>query len=142
MALFFPTLYRRRITDVTAGDLRQLGVSGLLLDVDNTLTTHDNPEVAPQVLEWLRQRRAEGLRLVVVSNNKPERVAPFARQLELPFQANAGKPLPRGYRAAAAHLGLPPEPHKIPTEIHVGKRIGIDYAQEAIDFPWRFYVTE
>lgn len=109
MALFFPTLYRRRITDVTAGDLRQLGVSGLLLDVDNTLTTHDNPEVASQVLEWLRQRRAEGLRLVVVSNNKPERVAPFARQLELPFQANAGKPLPRGYRAAAAHLGLPPE---------------------------------
>lgn len=41
-----------------------------------------------------------------------------------------------------ADLGLPPEPHKIPTEIHVGKRIGIDYAQEAIDFPWRFYVTE
>ena len=41
-----------------------------------------------------------------------------------------------------ADLGLPPEPHKIPTEIHVGKRFGIDYAQEAIDFPWRFYVTE
>ena len=41
-----------------------------------------------------------------------------------------------------ADLGLPPEPQKIPTEIHVGKRIGIDYAQEAIDFPWRFYVTE
>ena len=39
-------------------------------------------------------------------------------------------------------LGLPPEPPPIPTEIHVGKRIGIDYAQEAIDFPWRFYVTE
>lgn len=25
-------------------------------------------------------------------------------------------------------------------EIHVGKRIGIDYAQEAVDFPWRFYL--
>ena len=24
-------------------------------------------------------------------------------------------------------------------EICVGKRIGIDYAQEAADFPWRFY---
>lgn len=41
-----------------------------------------------------------------------------------------------------ADLGLPPEPNPIPTDIHVGKRIGIDYAQEAIDFPWRFYVTE
>ena len=29
-----------------------------------------------------------------------------------------------------------------PASIQVGKRIGIDYAQEAIDFPWRFYVTE
>ena len=25
-------------------------------------------------------------------------------------------------------------------EIHVGKRIGIDYAQEAVDFPWRFWL--
>ena len=44
MPLFFPTLYRRRITDVTAEDLRRLGVSCMLLDVDNTLTTHDAPD--------------------------------------------------------------------------------------------------
>ena len=25
-------------------------------------------------------------------------------------------------------------------EIHVGKRIGIDYAEEAVDFPWRFWL--
>lgn len=29
---------------------------------------------------------------------------------------------------------------EIPQEIHVGKRIGIDYAEEAADFPWRFYL--
>ena len=27
-----------------------------------------------------------------------------------------------------------------PPDIKAGKRIGIDYAEEAIDFPWRFYV--
>lgn len=27
-----------------------------------------------------------------------------------------------------------------PLEVKVGKRIGIDYAQEAVDFPWRFYL--
>jgi len=27
-----------------------------------------------------------------------------------------------------------------PGEIHTGKRIGIDYAQEAADFPWRFWI--
>ena len=31
----------------------------------------------------------------------------------------------------------------LPTgKIHVGKRIGIDYAQEAVDFPWRFWLEE
>ena len=42
-----------------------------------------------------------------------------------------------------ADLGLPPElPERVPSEIQVGKRIGIDYAEEAVDFPWRFYTTE
>ena len=27
-----------------------------------------------------------------------------------------------------------------PQNIHTGKRIGIDYAEEAVDFPWRFYL--
>lgn len=44
--------------------------------------------------------------------------------------------------ASLADVGLPPEPNSVPTEVRVGKRIGIDYAEEAIDFPWRFYVTE
>lgn len=26
--------------------------------------------------------------------------------------------------------------------IHIGKRIGIDYAEEAAEFPWRFWITE
>ena len=31
------------------------------------------------------------------------------------------------------------DPHTPPRDIKVGKRIGIDYAGEAVDFPWRFY---
>lgn len=32
------------------------------------------------------------------------------------------------------------DPHDPPQTIKAGKRIGIDYAEEAIDFPWRFYL--
>lgn len=32
------------------------------------------------------------------------------------------------------------DPHSPPQNIKVGKRIGIDYAEEAINFPWRFYL--
>ncbi len=109
MALFYPTLYRRRITDLTSADLRTLGVSGLLLDVDNTLTTHDCPELEPAVTAWLAAMQAAGFHMTVVSNNSPQRVAPFAGRIGLPFQAKAAKPLPGGYRAAARALGLLPQ---------------------------------
>ena len=33
-------------------------------------------------------------------------------------------------------------PSPAPEYIRVGKRIGIDYAQEAVDFPWRFWLEE
>ena len=33
---------------------------------------------------------------------------------------------------------LPERPVTLP--FHTGKRIGIDYAQEAVDFPWRFWL--
>lgn len=29
---------------------------------------------------------------------------------------------------------------EVPAHIHTGKRIGIDYAEEAVDFPWRFWI--
>jgi DNA-3-methyladenine glycosylase len=41
--------------------------------------------------------------------------------------------------ADLADAGLPPCPgDRAPLDIRAGKRIGIDYAQEAADFPWRF----
>ena len=42
-------------------------------------------------------------------------------------------------RLEDAGLTTPPEDNK-ELNIKVGKRIGIDYAEEAIDFPWRFFV--
>ena len=101
MSLFYPTLYRRRITDVTAEDLRRLGASCVLLDVDNTLTTHDAPELEPAVVAWLDEMRTK-FALVIVSNNNAERVAPFAKKIGLPFHALARKPLPGGFWEAGA----------------------------------------
>ncbi|MGM9618433.1 MAG: DNA-3-methyladenine glycosylase [Oscillospiraceae bacterium] len=38
-----------------------------------------------------------------------------------------------------ADLGLS-SPAAAPAVIHAGKRVGIDYAEEAVDFPWRFWI--
>ncbi len=42
---------------------------------------------------------------------------------------------------ALSDAGLPDEP-PCTEPIHTGKRIGIDYAQEAADFPWRFWIDD
>lgn len=105
MSLFFPTIYRRRITDVTVADLRRLGVDAVMLDVDNTLTTHDSPDLTDEVKAWLALMQAEGFGLIVVSNNRAERVAPFAEKIGLSYYAHARKPLPFGFRAAAKQMG-------------------------------------
>ena len=41
--LFTPTRAYKSILSVTPEILRELGVTALILDIDNTMTTHDNP---------------------------------------------------------------------------------------------------
>lgn len=73
---------------------------------------------------------------------KMEQMAPYQRKN---FLNGPGK-LCGGLQLTRAHNGLPlsgPELYVLdappPVIIHTGKRIGIDYAQEAADFPWRFW---
>ena len=50
-----------------------------------------------------------GIKLAVLSNNKEERVAPFAARLGLGHQSRAAKPLTGGLKRLAQRYRLPPE---------------------------------
>ena len=106
MPLFRPDLLKRRITDLTAEELRAWGIQGLLLDVDNTLTTHDSQALADEVKAWLDAMQAEGFSLMIVSNAKESRVQPFADRIGLEFEYRACKPLWFGFARARRRLGL------------------------------------
>ena len=106
--MLLPQHYFRRIECIPIDWLMGLGVRAVLLDVDNTLTTHDNPEIYPAAKRWLQKAAEAGLRLVVVSNNHAPRVAPFARREGLDFECDAHKPLPGGLRRACRRLGVCP----------------------------------
>ncbi len=107
VSLFAPTLLKNRITDITVDDLRDLGVAALLLDVDNTLTKHHSQELGDDVSAWLDDMRAAGIALMLVSNSKEKRVAPFAKRIGLTFTHTSCKPLPFGFLRAARALGVP-----------------------------------
>jgi len=103
---FFPSIYLKSITALTPALLRRLGIRGLILDVDNTLTTHDNPEPDAEVLSWLEVMRQHRIEMIILSNNRASRVRRFATILRMGFTANAKKPLVSGFARAAAQLGL------------------------------------
>ena len=107
MCLLYPDLLKNSVAEITHDDLHRLGVKGLLLDVDNTLTTHDSQRLEEKVSKWLEMIKGLGIGLTIVSNASARRVAPFARRIELEFISRAGKPLPFGFIRGAKRLGLP-----------------------------------
>ncbi len=106
MALLLPTASAKGLLDLTPALLRKLNVKAILLDVDNTLSHHGAQAPFDGSIEWVRQMEREGFRLMIVSNNTRERIAPFAAQFDLPFVWRACKPLPVGYYKAAKRLGI------------------------------------
>ena len=110
MSRLQPDYYIPHITGVTLEFLRRHGIRGLILDVDNTLTTHDDPTPHPDIAAWLDGMRQAGVGMMIVSNNTEERVRPFAEILGLPYVADGKKPGTDGMRRAAEKLGgLRPE---------------------------------
>ncbi len=97
MSIFTPDYIFGKTTDITPEFLKKLGIKNLLLDVDNTLTTHDNPHPGEGIMDWLELMRKSGINMMIVSNNYEKRVQPFADMLGLDFMSFATKPLPRGF---------------------------------------------
>ncbi len=103
--IFKPHIKRERITDISISDIRSLGVKALLLDVDNTMSTHGGQILTEGLTEWIEQMQQNGVKLIVLSNAKKSRVQPFAEKISLPFIHLGLKPLPFGYFRAAKALG-------------------------------------
>ena len=72
MCLLYPDLLKNSVAEITYDDLHRLGVKGLLLDVDNTLTTHDSQRLEEKVSEWLEMMKRMEIGLTIVSNASEE----------------------------------------------------------------------
>lgn len=105
MGFYDPDYIFEKTVNITPEFLGELGISNLLLDVDNTLTTHGNPVPAPGIEQWVKDMQNAGINLMIVSNNYDKRVGPFARLLGLPYVSFSTKPLPRGFFKAMKKLG-------------------------------------
>ncbi len=105
--IFLPDAAFSSVAAITPAYLAARGITALVLDIDNTLTTHDDPNLPAPVAAWLEQMRAAGIQLAVSSNNSEARVAPFAQKIGVKWVSKAGKPRARGFKQAQAQFGVP-----------------------------------
>ena len=127
---FVPECLFRDITHVSLEYLHLHGIQALILDVDNTLTSHGSQQLSPSVASWIMHMKNHGIQMIVASNNYKKRVQPFADKIGLPFVSFACKPSSLGLSTARRLLNRPKKEialvgDQIFTDLLAGKLYGI-----------------
>ncbi|MEG2597222.1 MAG: YqeG family HAD IIIA-type phosphatase [Oscillospiraceae bacterium] len=108
MAIFCPDAIFHSITEIPFSFFKEKDILAVILDVDNTLASHNDPEPAPGVFDWLQAAKSAGLSVAILSNNSSKRIRPFAEKLQLDYVARAWKPLTFGVTRACRKYQLSP----------------------------------
>ena len=95
--LLKPKIKLKRITDISLSILKKYDIDTLILDVDNTMSTHHGQVLTDGLSDWIDMMHKNNIGLIVLSNSKEQRVKPFAEKINLPYISLGLKPLPFGY---------------------------------------------
>ncbi len=92
------------MADVRAELLRQWGIRGIALDLDNTIVPWYTDAIAPGVEAWVQMVRALDIRMCLLTNNYGAQAKDVARRLDLPLVRGALKPLPSAFARCLREL--------------------------------------
>ena len=127
---YMPDFALEKAYDVTVDSLKKHGIKIVLVDLDNTLIAWNNPDGTPEMRQWLHDLRDSGIPVVVVSNNKYERVKQAVEKFGIEFEAFALKPFTFGINRALKRFNV--QPHEVVmigdqlmTDIRAAKRVGL-----------------
>lgn len=128
--LVTPTVIAARTTMLTVELFKNLGIKGLIFDLDNTLMAPKKGILSDEIKDWLNNLRAEGFKMICVSNNKRfDYCADAEKLLDMPVIAYACKPDSEKLLEGLKYLQLPVEEVAVMgdrplTDILGGQRIG------------------
>ena len=105
MSLNFVPDYRfNTFNEVSVDFLKNLGIKGILLDIDNTLEPYEHPDPGEHVVAWLKALDDAGIKHAIVSNNNRDRVERFNKNLKMPAYFKAGKPFKKNILLAMGDI--------------------------------------
>ena len=103
--MFKPNIKLERVTDITIELLKKYKITSLILDVDNTLSTHHGQVLTTGLEAWLENMKQNDIKMTILSNSNSKRLDPFANKIGLEYISLGLKPLPFGYLRALKRLG-------------------------------------
>ncbi len=117
---FYPDCEAVSAYDLPYEEMYEKGYRGILFDIDNTLVPHGAP-ATKQSVALFRKLHAIGFKTVIISNNKEERVKPFADAVSSRYIFKANKPGKKGYEKAMKIMKTDPN-----TTFFVGDQLFTD----------------
>ena len=107
--MFFPYPHKKFscVCDITPSLLAEMGIKGIVLDIDGTLMKTKDKWPKDEVMNWITLLQENGILIYVLSNNKhPDRVKKFSEAIGAKWMYLSRKPFKKGFINASKELGL------------------------------------
>ncbi|MBO4374525.1 MAG: YqeG family HAD IIIA-type phosphatase [Lachnospiraceae bacterium] len=104
MGSLFPTVRTDSAYTIDYKKLYELGIRGIIFDIDNTLVPHDAPADG-RSRALMGQIHEAGIKTVILSNNGQRRVKSFADDVGCAYIFKAAKPKSEGFLLAMKKMG-------------------------------------
>ena len=109
LRLILPGEYVKSNFHISPKKLKEQGIKGIITDLDNTLVEWDRPNATPQLIEWFKEVKENGMDITIVSNNNEKRVKDFSDPLDIKFIYKARKPMGKAFLKAIKGMNLKKE---------------------------------
>ena len=107
--LLIPDLICDKVTQVPFDFFLEKGVRAVAFDIDNTLVSYETPLPTPEVKQLLQGLADKGVMVALVSNNSPERVETFNREMGYFSVPDSHKPLKRALAPVLSRFDVKPK---------------------------------
>ena len=95
MAIYKPKMYKKNIYEINYNKLKDMGITTLVFDLDNTLGLIDQDRAPLKTIELIRKLQEDFL-VLVCSNNTRNRLRPYLMELGVDGVSMAMKPFTFG----------------------------------------------
>ena len=105
--------FNKKTTTVASIDLdflKDVGIQGIILDLDNTIVSEDDFYLSPNAEHWVEQAKLAGIKFFILSNGKRRyRVEYWSERMDIPAISPARKPFPFSFNQALKSMRLKPQ---------------------------------